>query len=360
VSGPVAGWQRPVAHSGCRRLPIVLRRGVGAGIVEPLTGFQRSAPPEPQADSSTGSATPSATAARGGDAVASPSWRVAAVSRHHRAPDPTLRLSGPDRVENSVAVARLLSRYIALGALAAAAGCGSGGSTSSEADAESVAADTATAAPSIAAEPAEVATPPVGRVLKFDYTDPDGWHYAGEIALPEIDVRITKDISSSPPGRARGVSTVQPVIAEPVFGPDNPGRPNGPQLEPRPLTRIETGDAGVPEGGSAPSLSGGYCVGESSDGVAYLLCLVTDQTQERYLQRGRTPGETDEALLDEIISAADGRPVTWTFNFAPEPGGMVGNEREGCRVTLEPTATSIKKPGRYTDEECGVLSASVQ
>jgi hypothetical protein len=146
-------------------------------------------------------------------------------------------------------LATLASRGVVLATtLLALAGCGSSQPSSSPAQTSSGSAATTTAPhPTTATTPTtQTVTPtqtgpatttspqsstPTTTKITFDYTTSDGWNYKGTLVLPQETVRLSSDISSSPPGQAGLIASVAGSdVASTTFYDDNPGRPNGPDI----------------------------------------------------------------------------------------------------------------------------------
>lgn len=67
--------------------------------------------------------------------------------------------------------------------------------------------------------------------LTVDYTSAQGWHYSGQIPLPQYHVSFSVGTNSSPPGKARLVLSIEGPDGSPQeLADDNPGRPDGPSL----------------------------------------------------------------------------------------------------------------------------------
>jgi len=65
--------------------------------------------------------------------------------------------------------------------------------------------------------------------VSIDYTSPVGWHYSGDLTYPNISVDFSRNINTSPPGKAKLQATVRGKIPDWTLSADNPGR-HGPQL----------------------------------------------------------------------------------------------------------------------------------
>ena len=164
---------------------------------------------------------------------------------------------------------QLAGLILVLGSLA---GCGSSSSSSTAVQntATTQAATITTATTTTAAASTGVsstsATSGTGPTLTIDYTSSKGWHFIGQVQVPQYQVSFSSDTSSSPPGQAQFSTSVQGPPPSPGrttgidtgLHDDNPGRPNGPTL----VLGVELAYQLSP---NSPGVQAGACATQGND-----------------------------------------------------------------------------------------------
>jgi len=162
-------------------------------------------------------------------------------------------------------------------------------------------------------------------MLTIDYTSAAGWHYSGQVPLPQYDVTFSTDVSSSPPGRARFATSVDGPIAssgrtgiDTGLGDDNPGRPNGPRL----ILGIELAYKLTAD---SPSLEAGACSTSSTDsseditsarqeGYPFDVAMVCDPPDGSSPQSGITD-DMDENQAESLADQLNGERPTYVLTI---------------------------------------------
>lgn len=187
--------------------------------------------------------------------------------------------------------------------------------------------------------PGETATTAPSRPtqLAFDYTNAQGWHYAGTIPLPTAFAAVSKDISSSPPGRAKVTAILVGSLGDALtFTPDNPGRPNGPALRVLPFEASYRLPTRVGELMAGP----GPGRGDLAEPQMFGPCLLSDD-QYRYGVvcrnlfstsglSGTSDSDGPEAPIDSLVAALKGQKPSYVLGW----GGV-----ETCKIFVLPSGT---------------------
>ena len=175
----------------------------------------------------------------------------------------------------------------------------------------------------------------------------EGWTYAGSLVIPNPTAFATKDISSSPPGKAKVVVTTSEVSvpAPAPIMPNNPGRPNGPSLSPTYYAAIEypraltSGAEGYPIGfGEQCSMSGNgtYDFEPFQSEAACSLSSGGGTTGTSRWEEGK------EEVADQLVAAINGAPqATIVLSFG---------KLAMCNIYIRPD-NSVTYYSRY-QEEC--------
>jgi hypothetical protein len=180
------------------------------------------------------------------------------------------------------------------------------------------------------------------REIRFELTDPQGWHYQGTLPWPRQSVQFSKDISSSPPGTARLVASLQgDEVSDTTFQVDNPGRPGGPEISIGPgYFAYPVPDSDGLEFVDFPSVVGSCTL---EDNYTYQF----HPFEFQYLcPAGSAEWIADEdgteAWIDRVISETSGAQPVYVMHF-----GGVGPI---CYVFI--SATGAVDLGEYADGDC--------
>jgi hypothetical protein len=208
--------------------------------------------------------------------------------------------------------------------------------------------------------------PPPPKQLQISYTAPDGWQYSGTLPLPDVAWSFSKNISSSPPGRAKLEATMsgdQPSSTKTGLNDTNSGRPNGPQL----TWVVETvyqlkssfpdiGDVGTCSTQTDAGNYGGYPF------ATFLRCEIPDvaygglgNTSDGAAGSGST-GSISENEVDSAVGELSSEAPVYVLGFndvdSLESGLM-------CHVFLNSTTDAVTTNSGWSDHECGKLKVSV-
>jgi hypothetical protein len=185
--------------------------------------------------------------------------------------------------------------------------------------------------------------------LDFEYTTTDGWHYSGQLPFPKRTLSVSKDISSSPPGRAQINAQLsgQPYTDE-TFSDDNVGRPNGPPLVVHPGWI----DYGGPAPQDVPDQFGPCHISTAGapdippvKGLAYDCDMAKAGTDQP------VSGEDGvESSIDQLIASLPNSPWVYDINFED-----IGTS---CSVFISATG-KISRPSDYDNSVCGVLDLTL-
>jgi hypothetical protein len=245
-------------------------------------------------------------------------------------------------------------------AVLAAAGCssgaGSGSSTQGDlldvpppAAASSASTDAPAASTTGQSEPtATSAASTPSRTVAFTYTTASGWTYAVDVAVQPLQLAVSKDISSSPPGSARLVYVITggPTDGEPeIEVPDsNPGRPDGPQLRIDATVAFDMSRAGDAANDSADAL---YATGRNGPcevagggeftaliGWPQLECGGGGGGSGGFQPSGEpmTTGDLDESAADAIAAATTGEAGAYILYFRDDD---TSGADTGCTLALD-------------------------
>jgi hypothetical protein len=183
---------------------------------------------------------------------------------------------------------------------------------------------------------------PSERPLTFQYTDADGWEYNGTFSLPDMNLDIRKDISSSPPGKAQIAwqITLNSPLDEPRFSTTNPGRPDGPTIKPYLEFMIAIPPRTIDSDVEMPPGYTGECdfiLRNEGDGID---SFPADSGFRCDLNPAFDPVDGDfyshqtrdlpEAAADELVRAVRGKDPIWTVQLGEcavfvFPDGKVAN-----------------------------------
>lgn len=146
----------------------------------------------------------------------------------------------------------------------------------------------------------QTTTAVLGPRVHINFTDGAKWTYSFDETV-SARISFKKDISSSPPGKAAIVTTVQPMVAPTARTPTNPGRSGPPIL---PSAALFYPGVGYPNGSSP-----GFCRGSSNymliqglkPVLAGTLCFAYNRSAD---SNGRAvDGGIDEVDVDRFLAA---------------------------------------------------------
>jgi hypothetical protein len=172
--------------------------------------------------------------------------------------------------------------------------------------------------------------------LHLELTTGVGWHYAVSVNIPDSKVTFAKGISASPPGKARMTATIvgdSASTADLPVQPDNPGRPNGPQLTvSAPRAVFDLGRvANFPlddDAGTAIAcfdLGGGFALSNQWPFDDPLVCQAGSGSWT-------SGSDAPESTIDKEVAALNAQQPAWQVGF------------DGCSEWLLPSGATGEEP----------------